>query len=257
VDGLLRLAEGPRRGASDWRALLLPHAGYMYSGRVAAAGLSAAEWPDRAILLGPNHHGRGAPAALSPAAAWATPLGDVPVDRDLAAALLAACPDLTEDEEAHEEEHSLEVLLPFLWAVRPGLKIVAISIGEPSLALCLSVGRAVAGVVTAAEDAGAGTRVALVVSSDLNHYLARAANRRKDDRALDALLAGDPAELFTRVLGRERITMCGILPATALLEALRVLGAGPGHVLARGDSADAGGGEDRVVGYASVLWEAS
>jgi len=225
----------------------------MYSGRVAAAGISAVEWPDRAILLGPNHRGRGSAAALSPAGAWATPLGDVSLDRDLATALLAACPDLTEDEEAHEEEHSLEVLLPFLQAVRPALKIAALSIGEPSLALSLSVGRAVAHVVTAAESAG--TRVALVVSSDLNHYLARAANRKKDDRALEALLAGDPEELFTRVLSKERITMCGILPATALLEALRLLGAGPGRVLARGDSADAGAGEDRVVGYASVLWE--
>jgi AmmeMemoRadiSam system protein B len=241
------------KSVERWRALLLPHAGHMYSGRIAAKGVAAVDWPSRVILLGPNHRGAGAAAALSPAPAWRTPLGDVPADRPLAEALLAACPDIEEDPAAHAKEHALEVLLPFLQAARPGLSVVCLSLGEPDLALCLSVGHAVARVVRGAEARGEG-RVALVVSSDLSHYLSREENRRKDDRALDALLSGDPKELFSRVLLREHISMCGILPATALLAALESL---PGYtpaLLAHGDSADAGGDEDRVVGYASVLW---
>jgi hypothetical protein len=101
----------------------------------------------------------------------------------------------------------------------------------------------------------AGARVALVVSSDLNHFLPREGNRAKDDRAIDALLGGDPAELFDRVLRRERISMCGVLPATALLEALRHLPPTTPRLLARGDSGDASGDTDRVVGYAALVWE--
>ncbi len=100
-----------------------------------------------------------------------------------------------------------------------------------------------------------GDRVALVVSSDLNHYLPREENRDKDDRALEALLGGDPAELFERVLVRERISMCGVLAATALLEALRNLPATRPRLVAQGDSGDAFGDTSRVVGYAAVLWE--
>jgi hypothetical protein len=250
---LREAAPAASKPAGNWRALLLPHAGHMYSGHIAAKGIAAVSWPRRAILLGPNHRGDGAAAAVSPATAWRTPLGDVPVDRPLLEALLATGPGLEEDPAAHAKEHALEVLLPFLQEVRPDLSIVCISIGEPDLGLCLAVGKAVAHVVREAEGRGEGP-IALVVSSDLNHYLARDENRAKDDRALDALLAGDPAGLFSRVLLEESISMCGILPATALLAALGSLPGNTPALLAHGDSADAGGEEDRVVGYASVVW---
>ena len=97
--------------------------------------------------------------------------------------------------------------------------------------------------------------MALVVSSDLNHYLPRPRNRERDQRALDALLDGDPRELYERVLIRERISMCGVLPATALLEALRHLPPTRARILSHGDSGDAFGDTSRVVGYAAVLWE--
>jgi AmmeMemoRadiSam system protein B len=258
ADALLALCPDLKENASAHAQehaleVLLPHAGYVYSGRIAAKGVAAVSWPARAILLGPNHRGVGVAAALSPASAWRTPLGDVPVDRPLAEALLAACPDLKENASAHAQEHALEVLLPFLQAVRPDLSVVCVSLGEPDLDLCLSVGSAAAQVVQEAEDRG-DERIALVVSSDLSHYLPRKENRKKDDRALDALLMGDPRELFTRVLFREHISMCGILPSTALLAALGSLPGNTPALLAHGDSADAGGDEDRVVGYASVLW---
>lgn len=253
VEARLSGAGVPRVPEGSWRALLLPHAGHVYSGGVCAAGVGAVDLPATVLLLGPNHRGEGAGAALS-TAAWRTPLGDVPAARGLAAELLAADAGIETDERAHRREHALEVILPFLQASRPDVSVACLSLGAPDLGACLAVGRAVAGAVSRLE--ARGERVALVVSSDLNHYLPRVRNREKDDRALDALLGGDPAELFERVLVRERISMCGVLPATALLEALRHLPPTHPRLLARGDSGDAFGDTSRVVGYAAVIWEA-
>lgn len=253
VEAHLGEARGPRRPAGAWRALLLPHAGHVYSGAVCGAGVGAVELPATVLLLGPNHHGAGPRVSLSDARAWRTPLGDVPAARPLVEELLAS-PLVRPDERAHLREHALEVILPFLQAARPDVSVACLSLGEPDLDLCLGVGRAVAAAVSRLESRG--ERVALVVSSDLNHFLPRSRNREMDDRALDALLRGDPEELFDRVLVRERISMCGVLPATALLEALRALPPATPRVLARGDSGDAFGDTGRVVGYAAVLWEA-
>jgi AmmeMemoRadiSam system protein B len=252
VRGLLDAAGGGPKPAGSWAALLLPHAGHVYSGGVAAAGVAAVSWPSKAILLGPNHRGEGAGAALSPASAWRTPLGDVAVDEELGESLLAACPALEADAAAHRHEHSLEVLLPFLQVAAPGLSIACVSLGEPDARLCVDVGDAVARVV--ADREARGEQVAIVVSSDLNHYLPRRENRPMDDRALLALRSGDPAAFFDTILRRERISMCGVLPATALLAALARLDAGTARVVAQGDSGDAFGDVSKVVGYASVLW---
>jgi hypothetical protein len=253
VEGHLAAAPRPRLPEAAWRALLLPHAGHVYSGTICGTGVGAVELPATVLLIGPNHQGEGAGVALSGAGAWRTPLGDVPLARGLVDELLATGSPIRSDEGAHRREHSLEVILPFLQAARPDVSIAALSLGEPDLGLCLEVGRVIARAVTRLE-AGGG-RVGLVVSSDLNHYLPRGRNREKDDRALDALFAGDPAELFERVLLRERISMCGVLPATALLEALRNLPPTVPRLLARGDSGDAFGDTSRVVGYAAVVWE--
>ncbi|KAA0251893.1 AmmeMemoRadiSam system protein B [Acidobacteria bacterium ACD] len=252
VVGFLASAPAPRLPASRWRGLLMPHAGYEYSGPIAGAGAGAVEWPDAAVLLGPNHTGLGDAVAVSGASAWRTPLGDVPVSSELVDLLLSEVPEATVDERAHAREHSIEVELPFLQVLRPGIEVACVCLGERNLELCRSVGRGLAAAVERYE--ASGRRVALVVSSDMNHYLPRPENRRKDLRAIDALLAGDPAELFDRVLLRERISMCGVLPATALLEALRALGGARPRLLSHGDSGDASGDTDRVVGYASVLW---
>jgi len=253
VDRLLAARRTAPRPAGSWRALLLPHAGHVYSGGIAAAGVASVGWPKTVLLLGPNHHGLGSAAALSPDQAWKTPLGEVPRSEALAKDLLALCPALREDDAAHRYEHSLEVIVPFLQAAVPGLSIVCVSIGEPDPGLCLAVGEAVAGAVQRAE--ARGESVAVVVSSDLNHFLPRERNRVKDDQALAALCAGDPRAFFTTVHEKERISMCGVLPATALLRALQILGTAPAVIVAQGDSGDAFGDTTRVVGYAAVLWE--
>jgi AmmeMemoRadiSam system protein B len=243
----------PRRGFSDWRALLLPHAGHIFSGHIAGPAIASVDWPSFAILLGPNHRGVGSGIAISSAKSWSTPLGDVWTSGPLTDALAASIPDAALDDIAHEKEHSLEVLLPFLQSAAPGIEIACISFSEPDLDLCLDAGKALAATIRGFEESG--KRTAIVVSSDLNHFLKRKENRLKDLRALDALLSGDPEELFHRVIHRERISMCGVLPATVLLAALRHLEPTRAALLAHGDSADESGDEDRVVGYASVIWE--
>ncbi|MFN2387400.1 MAG: AmmeMemoRadiSam system protein B [Thermoanaerobaculia bacterium] len=225
---------------------IVPHAGYVYSGPVAGAVYARMEIPRSVVILCPNHTGRGAPAALDPSEAWRTPLGEVALDRALARRLLALAPSIEEDATAHRREHSLEVQLPFLQVLKPEVRMVPVCIGAPDLALCREIGMAVAGL--AAEEQAP----LVLASSDMNHYESREVGRRKDDMALEKIAALDPEGLFTTVISRS-ISMCGFLPATALLFAARAAGAERARVVARRDSGDETGGIDSVVGYAGVL----
>ena len=229
---------------------IVPHAGYVYSGPVAGAVYARLEVPPICVILCPNHTGRGAGAALDPSEAWHTPLGDVPVDRALARRLMELAPALDSDAEAHRREHSLEVQLPFLQVRRPDVTIVPICIGERSLDLCREIGEALA-VVCAETD----EPPLLLASSDMNHYESRAIGRAKDDMALGRVEELGAEDLFRTVFA-EAISMCGVLPATALLFAARAAGAGPARVVARRDSGDETGDTSSVVGYAGVIVEA-
>jgi AmmeMemoRadiSam system protein B len=236
-------------GAAPARAFgaIVPHAGYAYSGPVAGAVYARLEIPRTVVILCPNHTGRGAAAALDPSEAWQTPFGEVPLARPLARRLLELAPDVTEDSEAHRREHSLEVQLPFLKLLRPDVEIVPLCIGEPSLPLCREVGQALARVVGEESEPPL-----MLASSDMNHYESRAAGRAKDDLALERIEALDPEGLFETVLDRS-ISMCGFLPATALLVAARAAGASRAEVVSRRDSGDETGDASSVVGYAGVV----
>jgi AmmeMemoRadiSam system protein B len=227
--------------------VIVPHAGYVYSGATAGAVYARVRVPKTCVILCPNHTGRGAPASVEPSDAWRTPLGDVPVDRRAAARLRELAPSLTEDPEAHRREHSLEVQLPFLQTVRPDVSFVPVCLGEPSLALCREVGEAIARLRAESEEPPL-----VVASSDMNHYEPRAVGRRKDDLALARVQNLDPEGLFRTVL-TEDISMCGFLPATALLFAARAAKAKEARVVARADSGDQTGDASSVVGYAGVV----
>jgi AmmeMemoRadiSam system protein B len=228
-------------GATASRAIgaIVPHAGYVYSGPVAGAVYARLRLPATAVILCPNHTGRGAPAALDPSDAWRTPLGDVPLARGLADRLLALAGSLQEDSEAHRREHSLEVQLPFLKVLRPDTELVPVCLGEASLPLCREVGEALARLVREEEEPPI-----LLASSDMNHYESREVGRAKDD--LDA-------EGLFRTVREKSISMCGFLPATTLLFAARALGAARAEVVSRRDSGDETGKTSSVVGYAGVV----
>ncbi len=224
--------------------LLAPHAGYVYSGAVAGATYARVGVPERAVVLCPNHTGAGAPVSLWPDGAWRTPLGRVPVDPELAAAL-QECPLVACDRAAHLREHALEVQLPFLQARRPDISIVALCLGPLDAAECEELGRAVAEAVRARP-------ALLVASSDMSHYLPAEVARAKDEHALARLLALDARGLH-EVVEREDISMCGVVPATVMLAAARELGATAAELVRYANSGDVSGDRTSVVGYAGAI----
>jgi AmmeMemoRadiSam system protein B len=241
LDGFLSAKEA--RVAA--KGIVAPHAGYVYSGAIAGSVYARVDVPQRVVVLGPNHTGLGRPVALWPSGgAWRTPLGSVPVSPTLTAAL-AAAPGVEPDRAAHLHEHSLEVQLPFLQRARPDVEIAALCLGPLDLAECEGVGRAVA---AAARGAGA----LVVASSDMSHYIPEDAARAKDRLAIDRILALDPEGLH-RTVRRERISMCGVIPATVMLFAARELGATRAELVRYGSSGDVSGDRDHVVGYAALL----
>lgn len=238
---------------------VLPHAGYVYSGAIAGRTLAEVRVPRRAIVLCPNHTGRGARRSVWPSGAWRTPLGDVPVDAELAARLVDAGV-LEPDHAAHAREHAIEVELPLLLRARelavasgapasePPLAVVPVCLGGLSAAACVALGEVIARALEGRDD------VLLVASSDMSHYLPAPAARALDELALAPLEALDAAGLH-RTVERHGISMCGVVPATVVVAAARALGATRGVVVRYGHSGEATGDDARVVGYAGVTIE--
>jgi AmmeMemoRadiSam system protein B len=228
------------------RGIVVPHAGYLYSGAVAGEVFSSVEIPDRAVIFCPNHTGMGADAAVMIRGSWRMPWGDVPIDERLAGRILAASPLLTEDRSAHLREHSLEVQLPFLRRFRETFRFVPIALGRLSLSDCRSMGEAVAGVLR--DDP---SQPLLIASSDMTHYEPDAITRKKDEKAISRILALDPEGLF-RTVRTERITMCGVIPAIVMLFAALSLGATEARLIKYATSGDVSGDYGHVVGYAGL-----
>lgn len=232
------------------RACVVPHAGYMYSGRVAAGVYASLRIQPRCILLGPRHFPRGAAMSILTEGSWRTPLGDAPVDSDLAGAIARECPMLREDPTSHEREHSLEVQIPFLQQLAPGVKFTPIVMATDRYGAMEEVGGAVARVAAQAEK-NLGERVFVIASSDLNHYEDDATTRAKDSHAIDRILALDPRGLYDTVRA-ESISMCGYAATVAMLVAMNALGASEANLVRYATSGDVNGIRDEVVGYAGI-----
>jgi MEMO1 family protein len=226
---------------------IAPHAGYMYSGHVAGAVFARLEVPQRCIVLCPNHTGMGRALAVMSEGGWQTPLGDVPIDADLAAALKARFPALQEDAAAHRAEHAAEVELPFLLLRQPELRFVPIAVGTGQFEMLEQLGKALADVVAAQKEP-----ILMVASSDMNHYESDVVTRAKDHRAIERILTLDPRGLFD-VVTQEDISMCGYGPAVVMLTAARGLGAKSAELVKYATSGDISGNREMVVGYAGVV----
>jgi len=237
-------------------ALVAPHAGYHYSGQIAAdAYRQAAEHEyDVVVILGTNHT---APAfngvSIYQGAGYRTPLGLARIDRPVAEALLAADEAFVYRPEVHEREHSVEVQVPFVQTVFPGATIVAAVVGRPDPALCARFGKALA-------EALEGRRALIVASTDLSHYPDHDDAVASDHATLAALARLDPGAFLSateRELARNRPGLstcaCGAAPVLATIEAARRLGAGRARVISYANSGDTPIGEpSRVVGYGAV-----
>src|SRR5690349_16040447 len=211
---------------------IVPHAGYMYSGHVAGAVYGALDLPRRFVILCPNHTGVGEPLALSSETRWMTPLGEVPVDVDLSAALKREFPLLTEDTIAHRAEHALEVQLPFLQMLAKAFTFVPIAVGTSQLDVLEALGTVIAKVIR--QEKG---EVLLISSSDMNHYESDAATRVKDAKAIQTILELDARALHEVVVNQD-ISMCGYAPTVAMLTAAKHLGARAAKVIKYATSGD-------------------
>lgn len=250
-DQWLATVRGCMRGEAErermTRLAMVPHAGHVFSGGVAGQTLARARLTDTVILLGPNHTGMGAPLAVWPDGRWHLPGAAMEVDAELAAAFLTAEPALAADRNAHLREHSLEVVLPFLWAKNPDMRIVPIAVGDPRPHILAGAASKIAEALNAL-----GRDVSVVVSSDMNHFASDAKTRTIDQHALDRILALDPMGLYGTVRG-ENISMCGVLPMTMGMHLANILGAKTAELAAYATSGDVNGDLSRVVGYAGVI----
>ncbi|MEW5764495.1 MAG: AmmeMemoRadiSam system protein B [Acidobacteriota bacterium] len=227
-------------------ALLVPHAGYLYSGSTAGKTYAASSLPERILILCPNHTGLGSPLSLYPGRAWLTPLGECPVDAELNGLLLSEVRGLEPEERAHLQEHAVEVQIPFLQVYVPGVRVSAVAVGIHDLHVLRSLGEGIARALARLDDPAA-----IVVSTDMNHYEDARTNRDKDDLALDAVRSIDAEGLHRAVLAHD-ISMCGFAPAVAALTAARLLGANAADVVDYTHSGMVTGDEDQVVSYAGV-----
>ncbi|HEX6178273.1 MAG TPA: AmmeMemoRadiSam system protein B [Thermoanaerobaculia bacterium] len=226
---------------------VVPHAGLMYSGHVAAAFYANADLPRRFIILCPNHTGLGHFAAINREGAWRTPLGDAVIDSALADQLIKRAPVLRVDAAAHSREHSLEVQLPFLQHQLRDFTFVPICLGAPRYDVCEQIANAIAEIIAESDD-----RIAIVASSDLNHYESQDVTLRKDQLAIDQIVGRDPEKLW-RIIDDENISMCGYIPATTMLIAANRLGASRARLLKHATSGDINRDHTRVVGYAAII----
>jgi AmmeMemoRadiSam system protein B len=259
----LRLTTDPVDGSV--LGLLVPHAGLVYSGLVAAAGwrllgTARPDAPATVVVLGTNHGAAWLDGVAAwQTGAWRTPLGDLEVDADLARAILDLGPPFAVDHAAHSGEHSIEVQLPFLQTFRPAPAIVPLSVaagvGDDAIAAGERLGALLG------RRRAAGQRVVLAISSDMAHYPPSIECARATADLLPSILRLDPIGLA----GTERAVadrgtpglicgMCGIQPTVMGLAALRACGATRGSRLAAATSADAGGSTHRTVGYLAVAF---
>ena len=232
-------------------AVMVPHAGYIYSGPTAAKVFARVAIPGLVIILAPNHTGISeaeAGVSLWEAGTFRTPLGDVPVAADAAQALREIAHGAVDvDHDAHRAEHAIEVELPFLQMLRADVRIVPLVIAWDQWQPARLWGEMLARLVQTA-----GEPVLLLASSDLNHYEPAAVSERKDHTALEAVRALDGEDLLARCK-RERISMCGRGPAAVVLAAARALGANRAEVVDYRHSGWISGDNERVVGYAGVV----
>jgi AmmeMemoRadiSam system protein B/AmmeMemoRadiSam system protein A len=231
-------------------ALISPHAGYIYSGQVAAYSYKLLEGRhyDIVVVVAPSHRARFRGASIYPRGGFRTPLGIVPVAEDICDELLDKSPITNSLPEAHAQEHSLEIQLPFLQVVLKDFKLVPIVMGEQDLATCEELGRVIAAVIK-------GKNALIIASTDLSHFHPYNEAKQLDKVVLDRVNAFD-ADGLSRDLDQGRCEACGGGPVVAVMVAARLLGADKGEVLHYANSGDVTGDRSSVVGYmAAALYK--
>jgi hypothetical protein len=242
----LKTKEGPR----NLVGLVVPHAGYMASGPIAAYAyynLAKDGKPDTIIIFGPNHTGQGSALSIMNEGAWRTPLGDVTIDTETANHILKASKIIDIDDRAHIYEHSIELQLPFLaYLYDSEFKFVPICFMMQDLRTSQEVGKAVAIALK-------GKNALIIASSDMTHYEPQERAEKKDKLAIDAAL-NLHEEQYYEIVDSYGISTCGYGPVIAAITASKELGATKSKLLSYKTSGDVLGNYSSVVGYASIAF---
>lgn len=226
---------------------VVPHAGYMYSGAVAAHAYAQLPKVETYVIFGPNHTGYGSIVAASQDV-WSTPLGEVQTDSELARSFAGGIMDF--DEVAHRYEHSIEVQIPFLQhRFGEDFKVLPICMGLQDEETAMEIGNEVAHAVKET-----GRSVVFIASSDFTHYQPADVAREIDNYLIDSILDMDVFELYRRIF-EKGATACGYGPIAAMLTASKALGADKGTLLKYATSGDVTGDNSAVVGYAAIIVE--
>ena len=229
------------------KAIILPHAGYVYSGKVAVTTVSMVLAKKRIIILGPNHTGSGSTFSLYPYGSWQTPLGVIDVDRELHEAIISNGNNIKIDARAHEHEHSIEVELPILKYFFKQFTFIALSCKKTTIQAYEKVAEQLFLALKAFRN-----EIILVASTDLTHYEPEPAARKKDRQVIEAIINIDADQLLN-VVKKKNITMCGIAPVAILLKYLKKIEAKKAQVALYQTSGDVCGDYDSVVGYAGII----
>lgn len=227
---------------------ICPHAGYVYSGHVAGLVYSKMIPKEIFILLGPNHTGYGADISLMREGEWEIPLGSLKINEELASKILSYS-SAKEDFQAHVYEHSLEVQLPFIYKLNPKAQIVPITLKMLSLEECFNLSQ---GIARAVKELGLESRVVIISSTDMSHYLPDDLARKVDALAIEKIKAFDPQRLYNTVM-EHKISMCGIIPTTVMLQTTKLLGAKEVQIIKYTTSAEVSRDYNRVVGYLGAV----
>ncbi len=231
----------------DCCGAISPHAGYIYSGSVAGKTLSRIKFKEGVVILGPNHTGCGSPFAMISSGAWELPMGNIDINEKLANIILKSSRYIKEDPLAHTLEHSIEMQLPLLQALRAKFSFVPIVLAPASLDVLKEIGRELARAIKEY-----GKKTIIIASSDMTHYERQESAVSKDKLAIDAILKLDEDMLMEEIT-RHDITMCGSAPTIVMITALKELGAKKAQLIDYKTSGDISGDYTSVVGYAGIL----
>lgn len=244
---LKRCFEGLKFQERNVLGAVCPHAGYAYSGKVAAQVYAVLPKADTYVLFGPNHTGYGSPVSVS-RDTWKTPLGNIEVDLDLAEGFLGSIADI--DEMGHRYEHSIEVQLPFLqYRFRGDFKILPICMGMQDEETALEIGNLAADLASKSRK-----KVVFIASSDFTHYQPAEIARETDLDVIKAILGLDIPLMYDRLRYRNA-SICGYGPIAAMLTASMKLGGTRAAMLKYANSGDVSGEKNSVVGYAAIIVE--
>lgn len=228
--------------------IMVPHAGWLYSGKVAAQVYASTRIPATVIMIGPNHTGKGYLVSLSDNDTWNSPCGPVALDTALGKRITELCGGTVSlDDTAHTQEHSLEIQLPFLQYFRKDIKIVPLILGTQSPEICRILGEGIAAAIKESKQ-----EILILASSDMTHYESIDDARRKDNLAIKEITDLQPDKLLHTVAEND-ISMCGVAPAAVMLYAARALGATQAKLVSYDTSGTVTRDNNEVVGYAGVI----